>query len=89
MKEKDFNILEVKGQTRNLYVLFDKVTEMCGPVFEQVNDMAARRAVNNMKFPTEESKDDYVLLRVGSISQMGDIFNCEKLIINIRGEENG
>lgn len=54
----------------NLYVLFDTVTGLCGPVQEDVNDAAARRRFKStFKQNPLLTLSDYVLYNIGTIDK--------------------
>lgn len=48
-----------------LYVIFDKVAEESGPIFEAKNDAVAIRNYQNLVFKDNVKHDDYKLLFVG------------------------
>ena len=53
----------MRSYETNLYVTFDKVALQYGPIFEQPNDEAAKRAFKKMA--KEVDLSDYELLLVG------------------------
>lgn len=51
-----------------LYVIFDRVAEISGPVVQAVNDGVARRyAINAIKTVPDYDRDAFVLYRVADI----------------------
>lgn len=67
--------------TRNMYVLYDTVTEMAGPVFEQVNDRAAVRSVIHMT--KDRDLSDFELVYIGTVSVTGDIVSTGRQVISM------
>lgn len=53
-------------QKRGLYVIYDRLAEKSGPVFEAVNDAVAARAARQMLQNVVDS-DDYELMYIGNI----------------------
>lgn len=53
-------------ETRGLYVIYDKLAEKSGPVFEAVNDAVAARAARQMLHNVVDS-EDYELMYIGRI----------------------
>lgn len=71
-----------------LYVVFDTVSEtVTGPILSCINDLVAMRsfvmAIERGEFP---AADDYRLLRLGTISDAGDI-TAEDPAIILTGRE--
>lgn len=55
-------------KTNNVYVIYDKVAEEAGPLFEAVNDgVAVRQMCQSMR--NVENPDDYSLFHVGEITR--------------------
>lgn len=55
----------------NLYVIFDKVAEESGPVFNAVNDGVAMRSFRNMaKDMDAQARAEYQLFRIGAFDTM-------------------
>lgn len=50
-----------------VYMIFDRLAEEAGPVFEQKNDAVALRAYRKMLKSQGESPDEYQLLWIGTI----------------------
>jgi len=51
----------------NLYVIYDRVAEESGPIYEAKNDGIAWRFMNKHLERLEVFKTDYLLLQVGTI----------------------
>lgn len=63
---------------RNLYVIYDRVAEESGPIFEAINDgIANRRYQALMAEQTHEWFDplDYLLLHLGEVDKTTNIIN--------------
>jgi len=54
----------------NLYVLYDKVSDKCGPTFEAVNHATACRAILNMKDVTL-ALDEFAIQQLGFVNKYG------------------
>lgn len=59
----------------NLYVMFDRLAEESGPIFEAKNDAVARRSA---KFLLKDADlADYQLLRVGTFDHKSQALKAE------------
>lgn len=48
-----------------VYVIYDKVSELSGPMFEAINDAIAMRQAVNVLYPLPSSlRDDYDLVKI-------------------------
>lgn len=70
----------------NLYVIYDRVAEQSGPIFEAINDgIAFRQYEQVMRQAT--IPDDYMLLRVGSIdhdiNKVDTIYPAEEIYVGL------
>lgn len=53
-----------------LYVIYDRVAEKSGPVFQSVNDQVAYRSyVRLIQESPHLNKDEYVLFRIGTFNE--------------------
>lgn len=71
-----------RKQLINLYVIYDKLAEKCGPVFEADNDAVACRAFRQI-MSKSVSDQDYDLYCVGKIDQqtMDIIVDLKKVYV--------
>lgn len=53
-----------------VYMIFDRLAEEAGPVFEQKNDAVALRAYRKMLSNQGASPDEYQLLWIGTIDHV-------------------
>ncbi len=68
LMEKKEEVKEVR--IMGLYVVYDKLAEESGPVFEAKNDQVARRAYNQILGQNKvNSADEYALYKVGEIEK--------------------
>lgn len=64
----DFSIRRCGMDEMSLYMVYDRVAEVAGPVFEARNDGVAMRQYRNlMKDAAEVDRESYWLYRVGSV----------------------
>jgi len=53
----------------NLYIVYDRVAEECGPIFEQPTDGAAKRLYRELMKDGKARQNEYKLLYIGKIDR--------------------
>lgn len=62
---------------RKLYVLYDSVAKLAGPVFECRTDEQAQRQCSLLKAPKGTRANDFELVRIGELGDSGVITSTE------------
>lgn len=65
----------------NLYVVYDRLAQESGPVFEAKNDLVASR--NYRQILKEANPSEYLLLRVGNIDHERNTIDAEATPVQV------